>query len=385
MSGGARAWLAAAALAALMPLAPPAAASGIDRSGQGLGPLFEPGDHLELAYAHIAPRVKGQDVTGGASGDTVSAHAIASLAAKFDLNEKLSLAMVLDQPYGARLHYRQSSPLLGGTRVDEISHALLGLLRYRVTPSFSVHGGLRLQESSATIDLGGLAYGSVDGYRVRFEENLAASWVAGAAYEIPEIALRVAATYHGATRHTLATTETGPAIDPDGAGPLPALRLLDGRSHTRISTPAALNLDAQTGIAPGTLLFGQVRWVEWSEFRVDPARFVAVTGAGLIDLQDTRSYTLGLARRFDGRWTGALALSYEARHDGYNSPLSPVNGRRGIMLAAIRTAGKLKLTAGITYMKLGDAELETGTPDTLRARMSGNSLLGLGLKVGWAL
>lgn len=382
MSGGARAGLAAAVLAAL---AMPAAASGIDRSGQGLGPLFEAGDYLEMSYSHVEPRVKGMDVTGGATGDTVGAHALASLAVKYDLNEKLSFAAVLDQPYGAKLHYRSSSPLLGGTQVDEASHALLGLLRYRLDPALSVHGGLRIQASSATIELRGLAYGRVDGYRVQFEENTAASWVAGLAYEMPEIALRVAATYHGATRHKLATSETGPAIDPDGAGPLPAMRLLDGTSTTRISTPAAVNLDAQTGIAPDTLLFGQVRWVEWSEFRVDPARFFAVTGAGLIDLQDSRGYTLGLARRFAARWTGALALNHETRRDDYNSPLSPTNGRRGITLAAIYTEGRLKLTTGLTYMKLGDALLETGTPDTLRARMSGNSLLGLGFKVGWAL
>jgi long-subunit fatty acid transport protein len=382
MNGKIRGWLAAAALAGL---ATPAAAGGIDRSGQGLGPLFESGDYLEASYSHVAPHVKGIDLAGGSTGDAVGDHDLANLAAKFDLNGRLSLAMVLDQPYGAKLHYRSSSPLLGGTRVDEASHALLGLLRYRLDPALSVHGGLRLQESSATIELRGLAYGRVNGYRVRFAENLAASWVAGAAYEIPEIALRVAATYHGATRHTLSTTETGPAIDPDGAGPLPAMRLLDGSSHTRISTPAALNLDAQTGIAPDTLLFGQLRWVDWSEFRVDPARFVAVTGNGLIDLRDTRGYTLGLARRFAARWTGVLALNHEASRDGYNSPLSPVNGRRGITLAAIHTQGRLKVTAGISYMKLGDALLETGTPDTLRAKMSGNSLLGLGFKIGWAL
>jgi long-subunit fatty acid transport protein len=360
-------------------------AGGIDRSTQGLGPLFETGNYLEMSYSHVSPHVKGTDIAGGSTGDTVGKHDLASLSAKFDLNDTLSLGVVLDQPYGAKLHYQPSSLLLGGTQVSETSHAVLGLLRYRLDPAFSVHGGLRVQESTATIDLRGLAYGPIKGYRVRFDADTRASWVAGAAYEIPAIALRIAGTYHAATHHKLSTTETGPAIDPDRSGPLPALPLLDGQSTTRINTPASFNLDAQTGIAPDTLLFGQVRWVHWSEFRVDPARFIAVTGGGLIDLKDTRSFTLGLARRFDTRWTGLMALNYESKRDGFNSPLSPVNGRRGLSLGAIFTEGKLKVTAGVTYMKLGDALLETGTPDTLRAKMSGNSLLGVGMKVGWAL
>jgi long-subunit fatty acid transport protein len=123
--------------------------------------------------------------------------------------------------------------------------------------------------------------------------------------------------------------------------------------------------------------------VNWSEFRVEPARFLAVTGEGLIELKDTRTYTLGVARHFNDRWAGALSFNYEGRGDPLSSPLSPVNGRRGITIAAIYTQDAIKITAGISYIRLGDATLETGTPDTERAVMSGNKALGLGLKLGW--
>lgn len=377
-----RAGIAATALALA---AATASAGGIDRSGQGLGPLFEQGNYLELSYSHVVPSVQGVDLAGGPTGDVIGNHGLTSLGAKFDVNAKLSLAAVLDQPYGAKLLYLQSSPLLGGTRVDAASHALLGLARYRLDNAFSVHGGLRIQKSSATIDLRGLAYGPINGYRVRFDADTAASWVAGAAYERPDIALRLAATYHAAIKHKLDTGETGPATDPDGAGPLPAMGLLDGRSTTRIDTPAAINLDAQMGIARDTLLFGQVRWVDWSAFRVEPARFLALTGEGLIELKDTRTHTLGIAHRFDARWAGSLALNREGKGAPLSSPLSPINGRHGLTLAAIYTEGRMRITAGISYLKLGDARLETGTPDTQRATMSGNSLVGLGVKVGWAM
>lgn len=347
-------------------------AGGIDRSGQGLGALFEAGNHLEISLAGAAPSVEGIDLAGGATGNVGGDYRMASLSAKFDVDQRLSLAVVLDQTYGADLRYGETSPLLGGTRVDEDSDALLGLVRYRLGERFSIHGGLRVQRSSAEVRLNGLAYGPVSGYRVRLGPDTATGIVAGVAYERPEIALRLAATYHDAVDHALATTETGP------------FALLDGRSTTRISTPRAINLDFQTGIAADTLLFGQLRWADWSAFRVDPQRFMAVTGEGLIELDDTRTMTLGIAQRFNPRWSGALSVNYEAKGDPLVSPLSPVNGRRGATLAAIYTTDRWRVTAGISHVKLGDALLETGTPDTQRASMRGNRVLGLGLKVGWS-
>lgn len=361
-------WILAASLALA---ATTASAGGIDRSGQGLGALFEKGRYLEVSASQVAPNVKGADLAGGPTGDVTGDYLLASLSAKLNLNERLSLALVADQTYGADILYGQGSPLLGGTRVDVESHALMGLARYRLDDAFSVHGGLRLQRSSATVRLQGLAYGPVSGYEVRLGPDTATGLVAGIAYEVPQVALRVAATYHQAIERKLDTRETGPI------GPL------NGISTTSITTPRAVNLDFQTGIARDMLLFGQLRWVNWSEFRVEPARFLAVTGEGLIELKDTRTYTLGVARHFNDRWAGALSFNYEGRGDPLSSPLSPVNGRRGITIAAIYTQDAIKITAGISYIRLGDATLETGTPDTERAVMSGNKALGLGLKLGW--
>lgn len=348
-------------------------AGGIDRSGQRLGPLFEFGDAFEMATSVVSPSVKGVDLLGGPTGDVAGQYRMSSLGVKFDLNDALSLGLVIDQPYGADLLYGESSSLLGGTRVDVSSSAALGLLRYRVGAGIGVHGGLRIQRASAFVRLQGLAYGPVSGYAVRLAEDTEPGGVLGVSYERPDIALRVSATYHGAIEHALATTETAP------------LPLLQGRSVTRIKTPRAVNLDFQTGIAPDTLLFGQIRWADWSQFRVDPERFMAVTGEGLIELKDTQTHTLGVAHRFNDRWTGALSLNREGKGDPLVSPLSPVNGRRGLTLAAIYTRDALRLTAGVSYIQLGDAVLETGTPDTPRAHMRGNATRGIGVSLDWAI
>jgi long-subunit fatty acid transport protein len=347
-------------------------AAVLDRSGQGLGALFEEGRYMEVSLAQVMPSVKGRDVQGGATGNVGGDHLLPSASVKFDANERLSFAFVADQPYGAKLHYDDSSRLLGGTSVDETSYSVLSLARYRLTDRFSIHGGVRVQSSSATVHLQGLAYGAVNGYQVRFSTDTAAGAVAGMAYEVPDIALRVVATYHDAITHQLDTRETAP------------LAALNGSSRTSITMPRAVNLDFQTGVATDTLLFGQLRWVNWSEFHVAPARFFAVVGDGLVNVTDSRTWTLGLARRFSPHWSGAFSLSYEASNDGFSSSLSPVNGRKGMTLAAIYGVDKMKVTVGLNYTQLGDARLATGTPGTERALMSGNSSLGLGLKVGWS-
>ena len=40
-------------------------AGGVERSSQFLGPLFEPGNYLELSYGHVSPRITGTDLPLG--------------------------------------------------------------------------------------------------------------------------------------------------------------------------------------------------------------------------------------------------------------------------------------------------------------------------------
>ena len=98
---------------------------------------------------------------------------VPTLSVKLDANEQLSFAVLVDQPYGGDILYGEGSSLLGGTRVDVASHALLGLTRYRFDENFSVHAGLRVQNSSGMVRLKGLAYGAVSGYEVRLASNTA--------------------------------------------------------------------------------------------------------------------------------------------------------------------------------------------------------------------
>lgn len=150
-----------------------------------------------------------------------------------------------------------------------------------------------------------------------------------------------------------------------------------------MTLPQSVNLDFQTGIARDTLLFGQIRWVDWSVFRVDPAFFTPRAGGGLIDLEDTTTFSLGVGRRFNDTWSGSISFQYEDKGDPLVSPLAPTNGRFGVTLGAVYSRDNIKITSGINYTWLGDAQPETGTPDTARADFTDNSSVGIGLRIAY--
>jgi long-subunit fatty acid transport protein len=355
-------------------------AGGIDRSGQNIGILFELGRTIELSFGQLTPKVDGTDIALQPTGDVALDFSQVALSYKYDINDTMSFALILDQPFGADLLYGATSPLLGGTRVDATAAAATGILRYKFSGGFSVHGGVRAQQASAQIDLRGLAYGpapgpgvrTVNGYSVVLEGDMAPGYLVGVAYERPDIALRVALTYNSKITHDFRTTETIAGV------PIAPI------TETEVSLPQSVNLDFQSGVAENTLVFGQIRWADWSEFDLEPAGFLGATGGGLIDLDDTVTYSLGVGRRFNENWSGSVSVSYESAGDPLVSPLAPTNGRRGISLAAVYTMDNLKITTGVNYTRLGDAQPETGTPDTARANMTDNSSVGVGVRVAYS-
>lgn len=281
-----------------MTVATGALAGGIDRSGQDIGILFETGTNLRLDFGSVAPSLSGRDSLGNPISNVAADFNPVQLGYKADLSPRLSYAFTLDAPFGADLTYGgdPATTMLGGTQVSARSTAVTGLLKMKLGERASVFGGLRAQRASADIRLQGNAYLGLSGYSLALEEDASLGYVLGAAYEIPDIALRVALTWNSAITHDFATVEK--------------LGLATvGLSPTRVKTPQSLNLDLQSGVAKDTLVFGGIRWVDWSAFRLDPGFIVAQTGSGLIDLEDTTTWTLGVGHRFTPQWSGLFSLT----------------------------------------------------------------------------
>ncbi len=377
--------IATSGIAVLMLTASQLVAGGIERAPQSLNALFEEGNYVELSFGGVDPTVEGTDIAGFETGDVAQGYGFVGMAYKHQFTPEFSGAIIIEQPFGADILYQPAtdggSPVLGGTRAKVDSTTFTALGRYKMPNNFSVHGGIRGSRADGQVSLNGLAYSGLSGYNVDLDSDTGIGWVAGAAWEKPEIAARVSLTYNSKIEHKFDTIET---LDPDGVGPIPPQPLAADASTTTVDTPESWNLEFQTGVAQDTLVFGSVRWVNWSEFRVDPAVFTALARGGLVDLEDTTTYTLGVGRKFTESWSGSAAFVYEKAGDDLVSPLAPTNGRKGITLAAVYTQGPMKISTGINYSKLGDARPETGALNEPRAQMEDNHLFGVGVRVGYS-
>ncbi|WP_394182076.1 outer membrane protein transport protein [Yoonia maritima] len=311
-----------------------ASAGGLDRSGQGIGFIFEEGEAAFGSFALVSPEISSNPEA--AAGDTGQNYTSLSFGYKKPVGNGLELSIIVDQPFGADIAYGTGP--LAGTEASVTSSAATGILRYMTSENVSVYGGLRLQS------LRGEASVPAAGYTLDTETSYGAGYLVGAAYERPEIALRVALTYNSAIDHTLAGEE---------ASPIPGGPVTD----FDVTTPQSVNLDFQSGIAADTLLFGSIRWVEWSEFDITPARYA---GGSLVDYsEDVTTYTLGLGRRFSDVFSGQFSVSYEESQGGIAPNLGPTDGYISYSVGGeYKVNDQTKVRGGIRYVDIGDAQTQ---------------------------
>ena len=191
-------------------------------------------------------------------------------------------------------------------------------------------------------------------YRSDYSSDTDVGFVLGAAYEIPEIALRAAVTYSSET-----------SFEMDGtAGDLTA------------TMPQSVNVDFQTGIAANTLAFANIRWAEWSEATVDDT-----LAGNLADFgnEDVTTYTVGVGRRFTDNFAAQFAVSYEKDFGAAVSNLAPTDGYISYSLGGAYTfTNGMELSGGIRYVDLGDA-----TTENIGSSFTDNSATAIGLKLAY--
>jgi long-subunit fatty acid transport protein len=348
--------------AALASAATGAQAGGVERSTQSVAILFEEGRYAELSFGHFDPTVEG--TLGVSSGDMAPSYNSWSLGYKMDIGDSMDFALILDQPIGANVAYPTGTgyPFIEGSTAELSSSAVTALLRYKFQNNVSVYGGLRYQTVHGVVSLPG-----VGAYTLNTNHDSELGYVVGVAWERPDIAARVALTYNSAITHSLESVETG---------------FLAGTTTSGFETevPQSLNLEFQTGIAKDTLLFGSIRWVEWSAFVINPPRYDLFQPNPLVSYASDRiTYNIGVGRRFNENWSAAVTLGYEEPDGELTGNLGPTDGFTSLGLAATYTMDNVKITGGIRYVDIGDATANLGPG----AQFEGNSGIGFGLRIGY--
>lgn len=365
-------------------------AGGIDRSGQGINLIFEEGSVVQFRLGYTNPDVSGtmpsfttgQPVdSGNVTNDFFTPH----LGYKTSLTDKLDFAIMYDEPYGADIAYSPDYPLsnnpvpggrTGVLKASADTEAITALLRYKLDGGFSAIGGIRAQRVKAAVTVP-----LAQGYDVSSDKDIAFGYVIGVAWEKPEIAARVALTYNSKISHDLSQTES---LNPIPGGGIPPGTVASFDTTTEIETPQSVNLDFQTGVAPKTLLFGSVRWVDWPQLAYAPPVYFNNVGAALVDYDtSTFTYSLGLGYQFNDQFSGAVTLGYETDEGEPVSNLGPTDGFWSIGLGGTYSLEKAQISAGVRYTDIGDATADGAGGVT--ADFTGNSAWSVGFQITYAL
>ena len=371
-----------AILLSTLPLTP-AFAAGLDRSGQSISVFLQPGNYAEAGISVLDPTVKGKDLIKNNVSDMAEDYYFPSAAIKVQATEQISLGLLYDQPFGADAMYNLEQSMftngIEATKVEVETHNLTALIGYQPTENWNFYAGPVWQTVEADISLRGQAYISpkdptkvLSGYDIKIHEEEAFGWLAGFAYQIPEIALKTSVTYRSEIKHKAKSVETHKLMP-----------MLNVESQLDAITPQSVNIDFQTGVAANTLAFANIRWVHWDQFAVTPKFLNSASGNNLIDYSDDQwSATVGVGRKFNSHWSGSASVGYDSGAGNPVTTLGPTEGYWSVGLGGqYSPAENYFIQAGVKYFWLGDATARTGTKNV--GEFEDNYALGYGLKIGY--
>ena len=324
-------------------------AGGLERAGYNIDLLFDPSDYAaEAAVTYVNPQrelnnVRDSDLTSplaGGDGDisnrpsngirSTEGYWVPRIGFKASIGDAVNCMADYSEPWGA--HLNQGANWAGA---NENIETKIDVENYAATCSYSFDMG---QGQFRVI--GGGFYQEVSGFQERLVaafptgfplsgvgrldmEGSGWGWRAGVAYEIEEYALRTSLVYNS-------------AVDLDNLSGTLDLTQLPSRAGTplglvtpvygSVSLPDSLEFKFQTGVAPGWLVFGSVKWTDWSQLQSVP---FCEKGTGpcvtrnatnktspeltSIDLLYRDGWTVsgGVGHKFNEKWNGAVSLTWD--------------------------------------------------------------------------
>jgi len=390
-------------------------AGAIDRSGQSIGAFLESGNYTEASISGLVPKVSGKvtsqfgtNQTSESTGEVTESFQFYNFALKAQVTDHISMGLIYDEPFGADSEYPLGQTAAFSdtditTGAEVTSRNLSFLVGYQPNINWNFYTGPVYQTNEISTTLGGTSVSPNNGYILKFEEDSAIGWLAGVSYQIPEIALKTSLTYRSEIDHESYAKEIiAPALQP-----LAGAMGLSNDGITKVTTPQSINLDLQSGIAPNTLAFLNVRWVNWADITMRPYQFGKVSeavtammlgnngGYNLVEYyEDQYSINTGLARKFTDKWTGMLLAGWDS---GVGSPIpsmGPVNGYWSAGLGfQYAPQSNYFIMGAVNYFGLDDVDIVTGNyvvpgieqvqPVEKVADFNSNYAVGYMLKIGY--
>lgn len=225
---------------ALLGSAVVAHASGLERSSQDFDILFEQGTVVDTTGTFVAPQRKLKNIRGSAVGaatgginpitrqpygtevDEAKSYWVPKFSAKVDLTNDLACAAQYRQPWGIHTDVGTDTVRMFTAIEQKISSHDYGLnCSYRFSAGekgfFRLLGGVSYQELSGEqtrMIPPGSAFGGSFRVASLDVEDKSFGWRIGAAYELPEYAIRASVVYQSEVKYTLEGTIDNLALSP---------------------------------------------------------------------------------------------------------------------------------------------------------------------------
>ncbi|GAA0602647.1 OmpP1/FadL family transporter [Paenochrobactrum glaciei] len=294
-------------------------AGGFERSSQDFDILFEEGNLVESGATFVAPQRKLKNIRPTTTdlplvaNDTVNegkSYWVPKVSARLQLADDVACAAQYRQPWGIVMDVGKDTLRAYSSIEQEISSHDIG-----VNCSYRIEAG----EKGFVRLLGGLSYQELSGYQTKMLRNQAIAtldvdgrswgWRLGAAYEVPELALRASVVYQSKVKYDLSGTIEGVIPQTLNVG-------------SDVSLPQSVEFKFQTGIAQDWIALASVKWTDWKSIQVVPfALKEAVPIYGLpigrvmssLDLyfRDGWTVTGGVAHKFNDQWSGAATVTWD--------------------------------------------------------------------------
>lgn len=343
-------------------------AGGFARGEADTDILFEEGKVVvRSGVTYVAPQRKFDTVTvRGAvrqSNDGVYSDSfwIPNFAAKFGFSDNLACAFTYTTPFGASATYgsdAQLADLVGNpSYVNAYRSKKFKTNEYGATCDVKFQAGKGNLHFLGGVFLEDFSY-TADSYRgtLHLEDDSALGYRLGTAYDIPEYKLRAQLMYrskvdHEANEGNFDVLNGGSLFYPaNGYGTL----------------PQSMKLSLQSGVAPGWLVYGSLKWTDWS---VLDALHYNIAGTNFEDVynwNDGWTLQAGVAHSFTEKVAGTFNITWDSGVDsGADIASDTWTFAAGTSIKA--GPGELRLGGAVSYLTSGSQSVADGAAFTATA------------------
>lgn len=327
-------------------------AGGLEANGYNWDLLFDPATYV--GKGTVTPVIINHEITSLAAPGlgtvaTSSNRTYYNFAVKADLIDNASCLVSVQNPWGSGtdrlLPYAAATGQSVRERIWSTDLGLTCSYGFDVGPgSLSIIGGISAQSLNYEALVPALLPGPTLGTLPVELDGRGFGWRIGAAYEVPDIALRVSAIYNAPIDYDLSGTF---------AAGLPAA--------ASVTTPQTFEVKAQSGIAPGWLLLGGIKWVDWSVVDALSVTTPGPTLTTVLNYEDGWTVSAGVGHQLTEDLTVLAGLTWDKGTSRENGAGVLANGtqsdRLGVNLgAAYKPSENFELSGGVSY-----SMIEAGT------------------------